>query len=263
MLVCWGSVLLALLMIGPDLQAHHEAIFGPQSSTLISQKRFVSTQFYLTNQGRRPSPRSRSHIGILSVGTSFNDRWGVSVTLPFEAERDSAQESATGVQDVVVGIRYYPQVRRNRSLMAVLTLEPPTGNLEHRSFGVGGGVLYGVEWRHWSVLAYGLGRTESSFETGEKRGNRLFLGGGLGYESRGWPFSPQVGLSWEKTGRSREEGMLLPESRTSALMIHPTLSREIGRSLQTFVVVSMPVVQDSGREGWQRFRIAAGMVWHF
>ena len=57
--------------------------------------------------------------------------------------------------------------------------------------------------------------------------------------------------------------MLLPESRTSALMIHPTLSREIGRSLQTFVVVSMPVVQDSGREGWQRFRIAAGMVWHF
>ena len=57
--------------------------------------------------------------------------------------------------------------------------------------------------------------------------------------------------------------MLLPESRTSALMIHPTLSREIGRSLQTFVVVSMPVVQDSGRGGWQRFRIAAGMVWHF
>ena len=105
MLVCWGNVLLALLMIGPDLQAHHEAIFGPQSSTLISQKRFVSTQFYLTNQGRRPSPRSRSHIGVLSVGTSFNDRWGVSITLPFEAERDSAQESATGVQDVARNLR--------------------------------------------------------------------------------------------------------------------------------------------------------------
>ncbi len=246
------------------LQAQHEAIFGPQSATLISQKRFVSTQYYHNREGRLPSPRSRSHIGVVSVGRELGESWGVSVTFPFEAERDTAGGSETGTQDLVFGIRRFADLGNGNSLMGVLTLEPPTtGTLEHNAFGVGGGLLYGKEWEHWSVLAYGLGRTESSFETGERRGDRLFLGGGIGYESHGWPLTPQLGFSWERTGRSREAGVLSPESDTSALLLHPTLFREIGHAVQTFVVVSVPVAQGSGSEGWQRFRVAAGMVWQF
>ena len=259
-----GSVAIVCSIGASPLQAHHEAIFGPQSTTLISQKRFVSTQYYHNREGRLPSPRSRSHIGVLSVGTDLGKSWGVSVTLPFEAERDTAGGSETGTQDLVFGIRRFADLGNGRSLMGVLTLEPPTtGTLEHNAFGVGGGLLYAKEWEHWSVLAYGLGRTESSFETGEKRGNRLFLGGGIGYESHGWPLGPQLGFSWERTGQSREAGVLSPESDTSAFLLHPTLSREIGHALQTFVVVSVPVAQGSGSEGWQRFRVAAGMVWQF
>ena len=256
-----GAVLWAMLFAA-GLHAHHEAIFGPQSSTLITRKRFVSTQYYFVNEGRTADTKGRSHIGVLSVGTSVGEQWSVTATVPFEAER-AFDEQATGIQDVVLGLRYSADLRDHESLMGVVTVEPPTGTLEHRAVGLGGGLIYGHEWGHWSLLTYGLGRTESSLEEGDKRGNRLFLGGGLGYETHDLPFSPQLGISWERTGRRREEGVLVQESNSSVLMIHPTLSKVINESLQTFFIVSLPLAQRSGAEGWQRFRIAAGMVWAF
>ncbi|MDA2925184.1 hypothetical protein MYX65_11150 [Acidobacteria bacterium AH-259-L09] len=108
-----------------------------------------------------------------------------------------------------------------------------------------------------------MGRTESSLEEGEKRGDRLFLDGGVAYESNTLPFSPQLGISWEHARRRREEGVLIQASNTSVMMIHPTLSKEFDASMQTFFVVSLPVAQRSGAEGWQSFRVAAGMVWSF
>ena len=264
--VLWSAVLGAMLsFLGflPSLHAHHEAIFGPQSSTLITRKRFVSTQYYLVNEGRTADTRGRSHIGVLSVGTSVGKQWSLMATVPIEVER-APDEEATGLQDVVLGVRYSLATRGHDSLMTVLTIEPPTGTLEHRAVGIGGGLIYGKEWGHWSVVTYGLGRTESSLEEGEKRGNRLFLGGGLAYETHDLPFSPQLGISWERTGRQREEGELVPESNTSALMIHPTLSKVFhDGSLQTFLVVSLPLAQRSGTEGWQHFRVAIGFVWQF
>ena len=257
------SVLFIVVSMCPSLYAPHEAIFGPQSTTLISKKRFVSTQYYFSNEGREPAPRSHSHIGVVSIGSSINENISLSATLPLEAERGTEEDNATGVQDVVVGFRYHPRLGKGHWMMGVLTFEPPTGNLEHRSLGVGGGVIWGREQGHWSVIAYGLGRTETTLEEGDKRGNRLFWGGGLAYETPGLPFSPQLGLSWEHVGEQEEDGVLLEESNTSVLMIHPTVMKEFNSSFQAFLVVSVPVAQDSGPEGWQRFRLATGMVWTF
>lgn len=253
----------ALLVFLPSAHAHHEAIFGPQSSTLISRKRFVAAQYYSVNQGRNGHDRHGSHIGTMGVGIPMAEHWSLTATLPVEAEREHEGTEA-GLQDLVFGIRYRPQLAPNQWMMAVLTLEPPTGNLEHRAFGTGGGLVYGTESGHWSAIAYGLGRTEFSFENADQRGNRVFLGGGVAYETEKLPFSPQLGLSWEHTGQRREDGILLPASKTSALMIHPTLSKTLRKeSVQVFFVVSLPLAQRSGNEGWQRFRIGSGIVWQF
>ena len=251
------------LSAAPLLHAHHEAIFGPQSATLIAKKRYVSTQYYLTNEGRRPDPLSHSHIGIVSAGTSFGDRWSGSITLPVEAERGVAEARATGVQDLVLGLRYFPEMPPGQTLMGIFALEPPTGNLEHNAVGFAGGLLYGAEGPHFSAIVYGLGRTESSLEDAEKRGNRLFLGGGLAYETRLLPFSPQLGISWERAGRTLEGGSRIPGSQISVLMLHPTIVKEFSESFSSFVVVSLPAGQWSGHDGWQRFRVAAGVVWSF
>lgn len=247
----------------PVLHAHHEAIFGPQSATLISKRRYVSAQYYLANEGRHPDPFSHSHIGILSAGTSLGERFSASITFPVEAERGIAEARATGVQDLGLGIRYFPEMPLNQTLMGILALEPPTGNLEHRAFGFGGGLLYATERAPWSVVVYGLGRTESSLEDGYKRANRLFLGGGLAYETRILPFSPQIGISWERAGRTFEGGIRVPGSDISVLMLHPTVVKEFNESFSGFFVVSLPAGQWSGHDGWQRFRIAAGVVWSF
>ncbi len=246
------------------LHAHHEAIFGPQSAALIAQRRFVSAQYFLADQGRRPLPLERSHIGVLTAGIGVGARWSLTATLPIESERSTTGETTSGAHDVVLGARYFPEVGNNRTMVAVFTAEPPTSGLEHHAVGLGSGLMYGAERGHWSGIVYGLGRTEFSLDKGEKRGNRLFLGTGLAYEHERLPFSPQLGFSWERVGKRREEGMPVQESRVSALMIHPTVSKTFRQEhVQTFFVVSLPVGQWSGGEGWPRWRIAAGIVWGF
>jgi len=253
------ALIFGCILFSPELHAHHEAIFGPQSAALISQRRFVAAQYFLSNQGHRPSPLERSHIGVLTGGFGVGERWSLTATLPIEGDPDT-----TGVHDVVLGARYFPDVGNHRTMVAVFTVEPPTSGLEHRATGLGSGLMYGAERGHWSGIIYGLGRTEFSHSEGAKRGNRLFLGSGVAYEHERLPFSPQLGFSWERVGKRREGGTPVDESKISALMIHPTFSKTFRQErIQTFFVVSLPVGQWSGSEGWQRWRIATGIVWSF
>jgi hypothetical protein len=47
-------------------------------------------------------------------------------------------------------------------------------------------------------------------------------------------------------------------------MLHPTLVKTFrDEAVQAFLVFSVPAVQWSGSEGWQRYRIATGVVWTF
>jgi len=258
-------ITLVLAMVLPvRLAAHHEAIFGPQSAALLSKKRFVSTQYYFSNEGQRPADLIHSHIGIVSASTGLSERWAVSASLPFEIQGGSP-DAVQGVHDPVFGLRYYaPVTGPNQNLIAALTVEPPASSLEVRALGVGAGALYSAERGHWSSILYALTRTEFSLEEGRKRGNRLFLGGGLAFEAKRLPFSPQLGMSWERTGRREEEGHAVQGSRTSALMLHPTLVKTFrDEAVQAFLVFSVPAVQWSGSEGWQRYRIATGVVWTF
>ena len=244
--------------------AHHEAIFGPQSATMISRQRFVSGQYYLTNEGEAPASETRSHIGVLTIGIPLGEEWSVSATLPAESVRTEGEATSSGLQDIVFAARRSVYLESGASVLGVATLEPPTtGNLEHRAVGVGGGALYSREWTNWSFVGYVLGRTEKSLEQGERRGNRLFLGSGVGYEREGLPFSPQVGLSWEKTTQRQGDGRTIAESDSSVIFVHPTVIFDIADSAQMFGAVSLPVAQWSGDEGWQRWRFATGVIWSF
>lgn len=244
--------------------AHHEAIFGPQSATMISHRRFVAAQYYLTNEGTPPAAESRSHIGVLTLGLPIGQDWSFSATLPMESERAEGEQRETGTQDLVFGLRRLFRLSSGDRVIGLFTFEPPTtGTLEHRALGFGGGGLYTHEWEHWSVVAYTLGRTEHSLKEGARRGNRLFVGSGLGYEHQRLPFAPQLGLSLELTGREREDGALVEESHSKALFLHPTVVRDISHSAQAFFVFSVPVAQWSGHEGWQRWRFATGVIWSF
>ena len=253
-----------LFVVSAPVFAHHEAIFGPQSATMISRRRFVSAQYYRTNEGQLPAAKTRSDIAVLTVGLPVGEQWSVSATLPAESVRSDGQPTTTGTQDIVFGIRRGFDLWSGGRVLAVATVEPPTtGNLEHRAVGLGGGALYMREWTHFSAVAYALGRTENSLEQGERRGNRLFVGSGIAYEREGLRFGPQLGVSWEMTGRSTEGGATVSGSESSVIFVHPTLVVDVAPSAQMFTAVSLPVAQWSGDEGWQRWRFATGLIWSF
>ncbi len=251
------------LLLPLQLHAHHEAIFGPQSAALLAKQRYVSVQYYFTNEGQAPADRIHSNIGVLSVASRIGGPWGVSLAVPFEIQGGST-EALQGLHDPVLGLRYTPRIGTGKNFIATLTAEPPATNLEVRAFGVGGGALYAAEKGHWSGVLYTLARTEHSFQEGTRRGNRLFVGGGLAFEAARLPFSPQLGLSWEHTTARIEGGQAVADSRTSVLMLHPTIVKTFrDERFSTFFVVSVPAAQWSGKEGWQRWRIASGVVWSF
>jgi hypothetical protein len=256
---------LLLTLLAPlALHAHHEAVFGPQSAALLAKPGYVSVQYYFTNEGQAPADLMHSNIGVLSVATRIRSSpWGVSLALPFEIQGGSP-DAVQGLHDPVLGVRYTPRVGTNKNFIATLTLEPPATSLEVRAFGVGGGALYAAEKGHWSSVLYTLARTEHSFQEGTKRGNRFFAGGGLAFEAKSLPFSPQVGMSWEHTGARIADGQKLIDSRTNALMLHPTVVKTFREErISTFFVVSVPAAQWSGHEGWQRWRVATGVVYSF
>ena len=254
----------ASIFVSGPVYAHHEAIFGPQSATMISRSRFVSAQYYRTNEGQQPAAQTRSDIGVLTVGLPVGEQWSISATLPAESVRSEGQPSMTGTQDIVFAVRRRFDLWSGGSVLGVATAEPPTtGNLEHRAVGVGGGALYMREWTNFSAVAYALGRTENSLEQGERRGNRLFVGSGIAYEREGLPSGPQIGVSWEMTGRSTEGGASVSGSESSVIFVHPTIVFDVTPSAQVFTAVSLPVAQWSGDEGWQRWRFATGLIWSF
>jgi len=83
------------------LAAHHEAVFGPQSAALLSNPRFVSVQYYFTNEGRRPADLIHSNIGVLTASAPLAPHWAVSATLPFEIQGGSP-DALRGVHDPVL-----------------------------------------------------------------------------------------------------------------------------------------------------------------
>src|SRR5712692_494688 len=117
------------------LAAHHEAIFGPQSAALLAKPRFVTTQYYFTNEGPRPADLVHSNIGALSAAAPFSQNWSVSLPLPFEIQGGSP-DAIQGVHDPVLGLRYHPPgLGTNQNLIAIVTVEPPASGLEVRAVG--------------------------------------------------------------------------------------------------------------------------------
>ena len=101
----WLCLVLGAMDIAPTASAHHEAIFGPQSSLLYSSERFVSLQAF-TRQLGTAEQRKQETTGVLSGG--FNLLKGVPLSftaiLPYSSINELDRGSSTsGFEDSIVG----------------------------------------------------------------------------------------------------------------------------------------------------------------
>lgn len=134
----------ALWIAGPA-EAHHEAIFGPQSSAVLSSDRFASAQIFTQETGPA-GDRRRQTTTVFSAGLQpFKRPLSVALVVPVSFVGSTSTTTArTGVEDARISARYRIEPAAfTRALgldesyfMGVGGVELPTGTFDH-DFGKG------------------------------------------------------------------------------------------------------------------------------
>jgi hypothetical protein len=275
------AIILAAVFTHPlVLQAHHEAIFGPQSSLVLSADRFVSFQVFSRELGTS-DVKSRETTTIVSAGLRLSKRRPLTFTaiVPYSWISAPGRARTSGTEDVVLGLRYRHDLkglqekwhREGNFLMGMGVLELNNGTIDHPAW-TGpadsmGASLGSFEWGAWSAIGYGVARFNAENREGSKEGNTFFTGGGVAYTPNedfqtGRLLSYQAGWSYEHYGYDRTSGE--PDSTTGGaeVLLHPTFVYSPGHDLLFFAVVSFPVWRDFGVPGeGDRYRVGTGVLY--
>ena len=258
--------------------AHHEAIFGPQSSAVLSAGRFASAQVFTRDTGRDREQR-RQTTAVFSAGLQpFKRPLSVAVVVPVSFIGSTSTAGArTGVEDALISARYRVESERftealrldESYFMAVGGVELPTGTVDHE-FGRGalGAIAAGlmsVEWRPFSLIGYGYYHHTGDYKGARESGN-VFVGTGGAWTpidnlQTGRLLSLQVGLSHERTFAQQQNGAPLTNSGGSGVFAHQGVMVGVNEHVQLFALLSLPVRQQwRAPEDRQRFRFGAGTI---
>jgi hypothetical protein len=264
--------------------AHHEAMFGPQSASVLSPGIFFSALVFDKETGQDDLKR-RETTTVYSVGFKPAKKVPVSISfsLPITfaggAPDPSAPGAATrGFEDTVLSARYRinaPGIASALGLdssyvMGVGGIEMPTGTFDH-PFGKGAygqiaAGLFSLEKRPLAAIAYVYYHRRGVYDGTRDSGN-TFAGGGLAYtpideEEKGKLFSLQIGVSYERTFASEQGGLVIGDSGGSGVFVHPGVVFSIAPTLQMFGLVSLPMSQQwNSVVDRQRFRLGTGLIW--
>ncbi len=279
------SMILAAALLSPrSVYAHHEAMFGPQSSAVLSPGIFLSAQVFDKETGKDGQKR-RETTTVYSVGLKplktqpLSVAFVIPMTFAAGAPDPNAPGAGTsGFEDMLISARYRvdtPGVANalgfeQSYVMGVGGVELPTGTFDHE-FGKGAlgeiaAGLFSLEKKPFATIAYVYYHHRGVYEGLRDSGN-TFAGGGLAYtpiddEANGKLFSMQLGLSYERMFQSQENGLTVPDSGASGVFIHPGVVFDISQTVQAFALVSLPLSQQyNSIVDRQRFRLGTGIIW--
>ena len=261
-------VLLAGLLLRPGTaSAHHEAIFGPQSSLVLSADRFVSFQVFGRELGSLDA-KTNETTTLVSAGVRVSKRLPVTFTaiVPYSWISERGQSRTSGSEDIVLGLRYRHDLkglqekwdREGNFVMGMGAFELNNGNIDHRAWSGPlepmGAVLASLERGKWSAIGYTVAHVNVEDSEGHKDGDTLFVGGGLAFTPNedfdsGRLISYQAGWSFEHYSRDWAHGGPDVNTGGDEFLLHPTLVYSPGHNVLVFGIVSVPV--------WRAFKDAA------
>jgi hypothetical protein len=274
-----AAIVLATLVQAVPAEAHHEALFGPQSSATLSPDGFLTFQVFTRELG--PSgERTRETTGVVSAGVRVTKRLPitVSVTAPYSWIRQ-AGASSTGAEDVLLGVRYRHDLkglqdrwdREGNFVTGMGAIELNNGTIDHARWRgpaeAMGAVLGSVERGPWSIMGYAVARANVRDDSGSKDGNTVFTGTGLAYTpnedfATGRLVSYQAGLSWEHYARDRSADGVVGPSGGNEVFVHPAIAYSPGHNLLVFGIVSLPVWQEFRDPASRtRYRVGTGVIY--
>jgi hypothetical protein len=266
--------------------AHHEALFGPQSSLAVESDGFVSAQMHVKALGYGAS-YDRESVYILSAGISpFREvPWSVTLVQPFTYEA-AHTPTATSVGPLAMCDCFAREndsyrldfTSLNRTLgndnnfaLVSAAFELPTGEKEAEPFH--GPLNYiiagmaGFGWRWLTAVALGYYRVNSRDGTGTKKGNNLLAGLGFAYtpvDEQGRLFSLQLGLAGEVHERDVLGGAPVDASGGAEIFASPTVVWGAAAGVRFFTYLSLPLAQDYRSPAQEdRWRAGAGIIYSF
>jgi hypothetical protein len=275
-----SALLGGLYLFAGSAAAHHEAIFGPQSSLMLTAPTYVSLQAFSRQLGG-PEHRTQESTMLLSAGVTPLRDVPLSLTAILPASNISGpgghHEARRGLEDLVVGARYRLELEglqerfdaEGNLLLGMVAVELPTGSIDHEAFdgpvNQMAALLGSLERGPFSGIAYGLYRRHGT-HLGLKAGDQIYTGGGLAWTPFDDPaterlLSFQAGLSYELYRRDRQGGQAIADSGGHGVYVHPTIVWGPGGHTLLFAMVTLPLLQrfEDPHER-NRWRAGAGVV---
>jgi hypothetical protein len=259
--------------------AHHEAMFGPQSSAVLSPTMFISAQVFDRENGRN-GIKHRETTTVFSTGFSpiKKNPLSLAIVAPITRESFTGVPATTRFEDPLISARYRVNADgvakalgvQESYVMGVGGVEVPLGNKDHASghgpIGEIAAGLFSVEKRPIAAIAYGYYHHTGQYDNGTRQSGNMFTGTGIAYtpiddDARGHLFSLQLGLSYERTFPVEELGQPLSDSGSRGIFLHPGLVFSTNPRFQFFTLVSLPLSQSyNSINDRQQFRVGAGTI---
>ena len=279
-----GWAVVALVLCGSGFLpghalAHHEAIFGPQSSLMFSEPGFVSVQLF-TRQLGTSDRKTQETTTLVSAGYEPFDGTPLSFSGIFPVsyiDEPGGTADRSGLEDFIFGVRYRFDLealqestgKTGNFILGMGAVEVPNGKIDHDP-GKGAldymtAVLGSVERGEWSGIAYAFFRFNGEYDH-EQPGDFRFYGGGVAYTPFDDPeteelLSFQLGVSYEIYDKDQVDGKTVDESGGTELLLHPTIVWGPGEKRLLFFLVSIPVARDFNDPAEQdRWRAGMGFV---
>ena len=275
------TVLIVLLTAASPAFAHHEAIFGPQSSAVLSPTTFFSAQLFDKEDGH-DQDKHRETTTVYSFGFKPIDKQPLSfavvvpITFASGIQGVGGEPAHHGFEDALLTARYRVDAGSFASsigfdegyVMGVGGVELPTGTLDHpfgkSAYGQIAAGLLSLEKRPIAVLGYVYYHHRGEYSGLRESGN-VFMGGGVAYtpiDSATKLFSVQLGVSNEHTFAEQLNGVPLVDTGGRGVFLHPAVVFQFTSSVQFFSLISLPVTQQwNSTSDEQRFRVGAGVIW--
>ncbi len=285
------SLAVPTLIHSAPARAHHEALFGPQSSLAVESRAFVSLQSHTRVMGTG-SLLERETTWILSAGVTPLDHvpWSLTLVVPFTTDvarspvglRNGPFSSCSGCfarENVLIATAYrFDFTGLNRATgkdgnFALLSaaLEPPTGDKDYAPLkgpfnAISAGML-GFEWSQFAAIGLGYYRVNAADDAGSKKGNNALVGVGFGYTPVDEPsrlISFQLGIAAEIHERDVLGGSAVTASGGWEVFASPTVVWAPAEHTRFFTYVSLPFVQDYRSPAQEdRWRAGVGVIYSF
>jgi hypothetical protein len=285
-----AATVVALALSSSEALAHHEALFGPQSSLAVESDGFVSLQAHEHVFGVG-STYDQETAYIVSGGVSPFRRipWSFTLVQTYTYENARApQGEQTGPlsscggcvarENLLVSTSYrfdFEGLQRatgkdgNFALLSA-ALEPPTGEKDYAPFH--GPVNYifaamaGVEWSHFAAVGLGYYRLNATDDAGSKKGNNWLAGLGFAYtpvDEADRMVSLQMGLAAEVHDADFIGGADVVSGGWEVLA-SPTVVWKPAARTRFFLYVSLPVAEDYKADyQTDHWRAGIGVIYSF